>query len=73
MLFWVFGLLNFHGKWIRLSEKCRSEKFSGTVLEDKESNGYFNPQLYKPTINFAVPSDKILQNCLEKNIRVPVS
>ena len=36
------------------------EKFSGTVLEDKESKKYFNPQLNKPRINFAAPSDKIL-------------
>ena len=61
MLFWTFGLLNFHGKWIRF---CRGEKFSGTVLEDKEIKGYFNPQLNKPRINFNVPSDKIVQNCV---------
>ena len=40
MLFWMFGLLYFHGKWIRF---CRDGKFSGTVLEDKESKKYFNP------------------------------
>ena len=56
ILFWISGLLNFHRKWIRF---CKSEKFSGTVLEDKESKEYFNPQLNKPRINFAVPSDKI--------------
>ena len=28
-------------------------------LEDKESKKYFNPQLNKPRINFAAPSDKI--------------
>ena len=56
LLFWMFGLLYFHGKWIRF---CRDEKFSGTVLEDKESKKYFNPQLNKPRINFAVPTDKI--------------
>ena len=56
VLFWMFGLLYFHGKWIRF---CRDEKFSGTVLEDKESKKYFNPQLNKPKINFAAPSDKI--------------
>ena len=56
LLFWMFGLLYFHGKWIRF---CRDEKFSGTVLEDKESKKYFNPQLNKPRINFAVPPDKI--------------
>ena len=60
--------LNFHGKWIRF---CKSEKFSGTVLEDKESKEYFNPQLNKPRIIFAVPSDKIQKNCVEKNVRVP--
>ena len=38
---------------------CRDEKFSSTVLEDKESKEYFNPQLNKPRINFAVPSDQI--------------
>ena len=56
MLFWMFELLYFHGKWIRF---CRDEKFSGTVLEDKGSKKYFNPQLNKPRINFAAPSDKI--------------
>ena len=56
MLFSIFGLLYFHGKWIRF---CRDEKFSGTVLEIKESKKYFNPQLNKPRINFAAPSDKI--------------
>ena len=56
MLFWMFELLYYHGKWIRF---CRDEKFSGTVLENKESKKYFNPQLNKPRINFAVPSDKI--------------
>ena len=56
MLFWMFGLLYFHGKWIRF---CRDEKFSGKVLEHKESKKYFNPQLFKPRINFAAPSDKI--------------
>ena len=35
------------------------EKFSGTVLEHKEIKKYFNPQLNKPRINFAVPSDNI--------------
>ena len=65
MLFWMFGLLYFHGKWIRF---CRDEKFSGTVLEDKESKKYFNPQLNKPRINFAAPSDKI-----QKTVRVPCS
>ena len=55
-LFWMFGLLYFHGKWIRF---WRDEKFSGTVLEDKDSKKYFNPQLNKPRINFAVPPDKI--------------
>ena len=34
LLFWMFGLLYFHGKWIRF---CRDEKFSGTVLEDLEA------------------------------------
>ena len=63
MLFWTFGLLNFHGKWIRF---CRGEKFSGTVLEDKESKGYFNLQLNQPKINFAVLSDKILQTVSTK-------
>ena len=48
--------LVFSWKWIRF---CRDEKLSGTVLEDKESKKYFNPQLNKPRINFAVPSDKI--------------
>ena len=57
MLFYIFGLLKFHGKWIRY---CRGEKFSGTVLEDKENKGYFNPQLNKLRINFAMPFDKIL-------------
>ena len=56
MSFWMFGLLYFYGKWIRF---CRDEKFSGTVLEHKESKKYFNPQLNKPRINFAAPSDKI--------------
>ena len=32
-VFWIFGLLNFHGKWIIF---WRGEKFSGTILEDKE-------------------------------------
>ena len=63
MLFWIFGLLNFYGKWIR---SCRDEKFSGRVLEDKESKEYFNPQLNKPRINFAVPSDKILKTVQKK-------
>ena len=44
MLFWIFGLLNFHGKWIRF---CKSVKFSGTVLEDKESKEYFSSALNK--------------------------
>ena len=65
MLFWMFGLLYFYGKWIRF---CRDEKFSGTVLEDKEGKKYFNPQLNEPRINFAVPSDKI-----QKTVRVPRS
>ena len=68
MLFWIFGLLNFHGRWITF---CRGEKFSGTVFEDKESKECFNPQLNKPRINFAVPSDKIKKNFVEKNVRVP--
>ena len=55
-MLWIFGLLYFHGKWIRF---FRDEKFSGTVLEDKESKKYFNPQLNKPRIDFTVPSDKI--------------
>ena len=63
LLFWIFGLLNFHGKWIRF---CRDEKFSGTILEDKKSKEYFNPQLNKPNINFAVPSDKILKTVQKK-------
>ena len=63
MLFWMFGLLYFHGKWIRF---CRDEKFSGTVLEDKESKKYFNPQLNKPRINFAAPSDKIKKTMWKK-------
>ena len=63
LLFWMFGLLYFHGKWIRF---CRDEKFSGTVLEDKESKKYFNPQLNKSRINSAAPSDKIKKNCAEK-------
>ena len=67
MLFWIFGLLNFQGKWIRF---CRDEKFSGTVLEGKERKEYFNPQLNKPRINFAVPSDKIKKkNCVEKECK----
>ena len=70
MLFWMFGLLYFHGKWIRF---CRDEKFSGMVLEHKESKKYFNPQLNKPRINFAAPSDKNSKNCVEKNVRVPCS
>ena len=41
MLFWIFGLLNFHGRRIRF---CWDENFSGTVLEDKESKESFNPQ-----------------------------
>ena len=65
MLFWMFGLLYFHGKFIRF---CRDEKFSGTVLEDKESKKYFNPQLNKPRLNFDSPSDKI-----QKTVRVPHS
>ena len=56
LLFWLFGLLYFHGKWISF---CRDDKFSGTVLENKESKKYFNPQLNKPRIDFAAPSDKI--------------
>ena len=69
LLFWMFGLLYFHGKWIRF---CRGERFSGAVLEDKESKKYFNPQLNKPRINFAVPPDKIQKLC-RKNVRVPRS
>ena len=69
MLFWMLGLLYFHGKRIRF---CRAEKFSGTVLEDKESKKYFNPQLSKPRINFAAPSDNIEKLC-RKNVRVPCS
>ena len=57
------GLLYFHGKWIRF---CRDEKFSGTVLEDKESKKYLNPQLNKPRINFAAPSDKIQKTVQKK-------
>ena len=63
MLFWMFGLLYFHGRWIRF---CRDEKFSGTVSEHKESKKYSNPQLNKSRINFAVPSDNIKKNCVEK-------
>ena len=71
MLFRMFGLLYFHGKCIRF---CRDWKFSSTFLEDKESKKYFNPQLNKPRINFAAPSDKIQKNCAEKkNVRVPRS
>ena len=69
MLFWMFGLLYCHEKWIRF---CRDEKFSGTVLEDKESKKYFNPQLNKLRINFAALSDKIQKLC-RKNVRVPRS
>ena len=68
LLFWMFGLLYFHGKWIRF---CRDEKFSGTVLEDKESNKYFNPQLNKPKINFAVPPDEIQKIVKEKCKSIP--
>ena len=68
MLFWMFGLLYFHGKLIRFR---RVEKSSGTVLEDKESKEYFNSQLNKPRINFfAAPSDKI-KKTVYKNVRVP--
>ena len=63
MLFWMFGLLYFRGKWIRF---CRDGKFSGTVLEDKESKKYFNPQINKPRINFAAPSDKIQETVWKK-------
>ena len=69
MLFWMFGLLYFHGKWIRF---CRDEKFSGTVLEDKESKKYFNPQLNKPRTNFAAPLIKFRKLC-QKNVKVPRS
>ena len=68
MLFWTLGLLNFHGKWIRF---CRDEKFSGTVLEDKESKEYFNPQLNKPRIILPCSLIKLKKkNCVEKNVRV---
>ena len=63
MLFWMFGLLYFHIKWIRF---CRDEKFSGTVLEDKESKKYFNPQLNKSRINFAAPLIKFKKLCKKK-------
>ena len=63
MLFWIFGLLNFHGKLIRF---CSDEKFSGTVLEVKESKENFNPQLNKPRINFAVPSYTIQKTVWKK-------
>ena len=69
MLFRIFGLLYFHGKWIRF---WKDKKFSGTVLEDKEKKEYFNPQVNKPIINFAVPSDKIKKLC-RKNVRIPRS
>ena len=67
MLFWIFGLLKFHRKWIRF---CWDEKFSGTVLEDKRSKEYFNPQLNKPIVSFAVPSDKIKKKLCRKIVRV---
>ena len=64
MLFRMFGFfLYFHGKWIRF---CKDEKFSGTVLEHKESKKYFNPQLNKPRIKFAVPSDNIQKTVKKK-------
>ena len=65
-LFWIPGLSNFHEKRIRF---CRDEKFSGTVLEDKESKEYFNPQLNKLRINFAVLSDKILKKLCRKKCK----
>ena len=66
MLFWMFGLFYFDGKWIRF---CRDGKFSGTFLEDKESKKYFNPQLNKPRINFAAPSDKIQKTVQKKKCK----
>ena len=69
MLFWMFAFLYFHGKWIRF---CRDQKFSGTVLEDKENKKYFNPQLNKPRINFRRPLIKFKKLC-RKNVRVPHS
>ena len=59
----MFRLLHFHRKWIRF---CRDEKFSGAVLEDKESKKYFNPQLNKPRINFAMPLIKFKKLCRNK-------
>ena len=69
MLFWMFGLLYFHGKWIRF---CRDEQFSGSVLEHKESKKYFNPQLNKPRIKLLCPLI-IFKKLCRKNVSVPHS
>ena len=68
LLYWVFGYLLFHGKWLRFS---RGMKFSGhTLSEDASSTqGHFNPDGCH--INFAVPSNAILRKSLEKDGCIP--
>ena len=49
----------------KMNKILQGWKFSGAVFEDKESKKYFNPQLTKPRINFAVPPDKIQKTLQE--------
>ena len=67
LLYWLFGYLCFHGKWLRFS---RGLKFSGCAVNDPAQIGHFSPS-QNSAINFAVPADSVLQKYLEHNIRMP--
>ena len=68
MLFWLFGYLCFHGKFLRF---CRGLKFSGMAVNDNKALGHFslnNSASHEISkINFAVPADSILQKSLNQN------
>lgn len=68
LLFWIFGYLLFHGKWLRFN---RGLKFSGSTLSGDVGSrrGHFNPE--ECSINFAVPADSVIRKSLEKQASVP--
>ena len=68
MLYWIFGWLMFHGKWLRFN---RGIKFSGSCLETDSNRGFYSPDSGKTCINFAVPSDQVIQNYANVNLRLP--
>eukprot|EP00794_Sanderia_malayensis_P001312 gene1312-1457_t len=65
LLFWMFGYLLFHGKWLRFN---RGLKFCRSTLEAEGRRGRFNTE--GTTINFAVPANSVIRKGLEKQNNV---